>query len=613
MASTPIRFVDQSLPVEEKTITNDSGIRLGESIGEVMDTTDELENESIDTELAQNHIESVNEIQEKNSKKRKPKVHRPCPFCFKMQSALPRHLKTVHKEEESVMRAVSLKKKEKNAAFEDMRKDGIYKYNKKEMVTENPTYIRERNSSSSNDKLVMCDKCKGVYSKTYKARHQIHCGKDSGQIMIPLIPVETLVLNETSDEFKKLLNAMIIDNVSTMAKTDPIILEFGSRFFNWHSSKTEKLPTVMKRVRITIRLLSRLYIEFKKHLPNSIDASEMFKVQNLKSLICAIEALTDSGEEMKSGLKVQIENLIKDVTKVIQAHFIITGNNVGANDISEFLKVFPVIAREVFHGAHYRIHQKRNKSTRKPANLPDTDVINQLNNHLKEITSGGYIKLSLPSMVFTEVRDAACARLTVFNGRRGGEPARLFIYQWQEAIEGVWLRQTTRETYKNEIETGNRITFQEGKGNRQVPVFIPPDLVAAINFLCSMEVRKESDVADTNTYVFPSTKGSDNHISGWHALMNSCKKAHIDGKVNGTMNRHRVSTMIGMLGLPENEQQLAFDHFGHSGDVNRNIYQAPQAERQLATTGRYLQMIDNGNCSNGLNTSEKGKYSFPIR
>lgn len=31
-----------------------------------------------------------------------------------------------------------------------------------------------------------------------------------------------------------------------------------------------------------------------------------------------------------------------------------------------------------------------------------------------------------------------------------------------------------------------------------------------------------------------------------------------------------------------------------SGDVNRNIYQVPQAERQLKSTGRYLELIDKG-------------------
>lgn len=195
------------------------------------------------------------------------------------------------------------------------------------------------------------------------------------------------------------------------------------------------------------------------------------------------------------------------------------------------------------------------------------------------------------------IRDAACERLTIFNGRRGGEPARLFIYQWLEALNGVLLREETREAYKNEFETGNRITYQEGKGKRQVPVFIPPDLIDAMEFLCSAEIRRDSGVAVGNTYVFPSTHNSENHVSGWHALENCCKKCDLNGKITGTINRRRLSSLIVALGLPESDQILAFDHFRHSGDVNKHVYQVPQAERQLATTGKYLQMIDNNSSS----------------
>ena len=103
-----------------------------------------------------------------------------------------------------------------------------------------------------------------------------------------------------------------------------------------------------------------------------------------------------------------------------------------------------------------------------------------------------------------------------------------------------------------------------------------------------------------NTYVFPSTHNSENHVSGWHALENCCKKCDLNGKLTGTINRHRLSSLIGALGLPESDQMLAFDHFGHSGDVNKHIYQVPQAERQLATTGKYLQMIDNSSSTQSI-------------
>ena len=85
--------------------------------------------------------------------------------------------------------------------------------------------------------------------------------------------------------------------------------------------------------------------------------------------------------------------------------------------------------------------------------------------------------------MFVDVRGATCAQLTIYNGRRGGEPARLLMTQWEEAVNRVWLQPQTQETYKNEITTGNRITFQEGKGIQQVPIFSLPILLM-LCFLC---------------------------------------------------------------------------------------------------------------------------------
>ena len=86
--------------------------------------------------------------------------------------------------------------------------------------------------------------------------------------------------------------------------------------------------------------------------------------------------------------------------------------------------------------------------------------------------------------------------------------------------------------------------------------------------------------------------------------MTCCKKSKACVNVNGTMNRHRVPSLIGALALPETEQRLAFEHFGHSEEINRHVYQVPQAEQQLKSTGRYLQLIDN---SSGMTNSTPAK------
>ena len=605
LSSSPKAVSGDESFVIEKTLLNDTGVGLGDSIGSVLDTDYDDTHDHIQHQGDQGNDGDEPDISDKEDpvvkKKRKPKIHRPCLYCGKKQSALTRHLMTVHKNESEVIKAMALPRKEKNNAFTRLRKEATFKYNMKEMEKGDPCYIRERRKEvNTDDELIVCSECKGWYSKSYKARHQLYCGGNSGLVMIPTIPAKALFINKMPDDFKKMIAKMNVDEVSDVAKTDPIILMVGSRMYNGQKCKTEKIYEVEKRVRLSMRLLSRLYIQFKEELQElsevkSNDASDMFKITHLKKLIQAIETIS-AGEDntIKCGLKVQIQNLIKESGKIIQAHFLVEGKDDDASAVSNFMKVFGVVEKEVFHGALYQLHQKRNKSTRKPANIPDDDVINQLNQYMKMVTSPASISFELPANVFTKVRDATCSRLTVYNGRRGGEPARLFVYQWKEALEGVWLRKETRQLYQKEIDSNNRITFQEGKGNRQVPVFIPPDLVEAMNFLCSNETREESNVPVNNTYVFPSTQGSLNHVSGWHAMMNCCKSANLEGKMNGTMNRHRVSTMIGALGLSESDQELAFQHFGHSGDVNRNIYQVPQAEQQLATTGKYLQQIDNG-------------------
>ena len=107
--------------------------------------------------------------------------------------------------------------------------------------------------------------------------------------------------------------------------------------------------------------------------------------------------------------------------------------------------------------------------------------------------------------------------------------------------------------------------------------------------LCDLVVRYNAGVKEINPYVFPSTQQSDKHFSGCHNLDNACQKLPIvKHNINGTKNQHRLSTLIAGLGLTENKMELAFAHFGHSGDTNKNIYQVPQAHQQLLSPTKYL-------------------------
>ena len=223
LTSTPTKeFIDRN--VEEKTIENDSATVLGNSIGEVINTMNELRtSENIST-----FPTSANQAMKKLQKSKK-KIYRPCPYCEteNMQSALTRHLKKVHKNEPDIVQTLSLPRRKQIKVFERLRKRGIYLHNWKEIEKEQPTFVRERKQypgSLEND-MVICTSCNGFYAKQYRARHEIYCGKNSGHIMMPVIPVKSLakIIGIDDDNYKAVLNKMIVDGISALEKQTNIL------------------------------------------------------------------------------------------------------------------------------------------------------------------------------------------------------------------------------------------------------------------------------------------------------------------------------------------------------------------------------------------------------
>ena len=96
-----------------------------------------------------------------------------------------------------------------------------------------------------------------------------------------------------------------------------------------------------------------------------------------------------------------------------------------------------------------------------------------------------------PTLDFIKVRRTASSAMLIFNGKRGGEPARITLEQYQEAVDQSWLAEETEKTEGSET----LITYQEGKGNKLVPIYFPPVVVAACKFLADKDVRATNKVS----------------------------------------------------------------------------------------------------------------------
>lgn len=135
-----------------------------------------------------------------------------------------------------------------------------------------------------------------------------------------------------------------------------------------------------------------------------------------------------------------------------------------------------------------------------------------------------------------------------------------------------------------------------GKGNHYVvSVFIPDDCVQSLKKLADPVVREISGILPNNRFLF-ATQSSDIYISGWHVLKDvcSCVKLKQPELINGTNNRHRISTLFASMNASQGVRDAFYTHMGHSENVNKNVYQTPMALLGVTTYGKQLMLIDKG-------------------
>lgn len=122
------------------------------------------------------------------------------------------------------------------------------------------------------------------------------------------------------------------------------------------------------------------------------------------------------------------------------------------------------------------------------------------------------------------------------------------------------------------------------------------DTLPALENLANQEIRRAANVQKNNPYLFPSTRQSDFHHSGWHSFKSICEKVKLQHPENVTFtkNRHLVATIYSTLEIPEEERSNFYEHMGHSESMNKLRYQCPPAIKELTKVGKSLFAIDEG-------------------
>ena len=245
-------------------------------------------------------------------------------------------------------------------------------------------------------------------------------------------------------------------------------------------------------------------------------------------------------------------------------------NDSAAERITNFISVLKLVEDELFGDAFYEINYRKNVKGRKPIELPNEEDVQILIDECEKIMSSTDV-FDYSAKSYVPIRSATATFLIIFNARRGGEPTRLAISQWEEALRGEWV---DRDDLPNEYDDSSvLVTYQTGKGvNHLVPVMFPAESHKALRYLADKDVRSRAGILPSNDYLFPSTQNSPSHSDGWHCINDVLMKLDKKGAINATANRHRVATILARLSLTEMEKDMIFKHFGHSKSMNENRY-----------------------------------------
>ena len=488
---------------------------------------------------------------------------------------------------------MALPKKQRLAQFDKLRKEGIFIYNRK-IQGRKTDLMRERRQG--NEDLVICCGCQGFFSKRRIYQHKKKCA-DKGLCGFKdvAVPQNVSLAGVVSAEFlEKVVSFFRQDAVGNICRSDHAVLLLGDRL--WAKSIKKEKRVIMSDMRI----LGNLIHKMEDVRGSDFSGEDILKRSNFDDLKeCILNLTTTETGEMKAGLKVTLGFVLKKLVKIMKGQYIMKNMMKEPEEVDLFSSVLTMSWDFIFYTAQVFCESRRN-TLRKPGDMPLEKDVQTFRN---------FILSQMKVMVqkrdqewdkhrFIKLRNLICTRLTLFNARRGGEPARMLLSDWTDAEKNAWidpqLVQNVSDPLEKSLLNQFKIVYQSGKGSRRlVPVLIPNDTVEPLRILA--QKREQCDIPESNIFLFPSTGSSKDHVSGWNIMKDVTNL--VDGLERPELLiadkfKHRASTLFALTEVPEEKRHAFYKHMGHSQQINRDVYQCPLAVKEVTQVGKFLDTLD---------------------
>lgn len=459
-------------------------------------------------------------------------------------------------------------------------------------------------SLRSEKDLLPCDNCLGFFSAKLLWRHRIKCTNSKSRDH--RVAAQNILIAHLRTDAKlkdTVFPRMRADEISLVAKKDPLICAYGARYIKIHREK--HFINVASR---KMREISRLLIELKKIEPTIKCLFDALKPKYFDILVIATKTVAKYNSEkdkfesptyamnMGTYLKQCAEIAIVFALKRKEIAETVSSAEAEA-DLKTLIKVIESQWQyEISSQAANDLNiNKWNKVTLVPLasdlKLLKDFLILKANSAITGLNSGSNVS------EYIVLLETIFCRVILLNRRRPGELQRLKLDTYE--ISESSISNSMYEEFSEAVSPTEKILLKRfrrivirGKRGRGVPVLFSTDTQEHIKIL--LKFRKNF-VSVSNLFLFGNPQ-SNEPICGYKVLK---KYAAACGAKNplaitATKLRKHLATLTQLFDMSENDLEQLASFMGHTIGIHRENYRLPDDVFQTARISKLLILMEKG-------------------
>ena len=381
-----------------------------------------------------------------------------CYFCQQLVIKLPRHLERNHKYEDDVKEALKCNKKslERKQIWTKIARKGDYQATVKSLKEgKDFIYMVRENGQGNSSGALPCEFCLGFFSESRILTHEKKCFMKNDSIKPSTIGSRMMKMSEIASGeytqlFTEVLSRMKQDEIFEIIKKDNFLLMLGS--VEMLTKETDRYADV----RYVLRTLAKVLRKFRV-LCNSenIFVDQLVVPANYDNVLSVMYDLTGyegPRKMLKAHLVIKIGTALKHLALMMRIYFIKDGNAEMIEKCRLFIELYET--DYIRYSNHARAFQEKQKAN-VPEELPieaDVKLVKEYTvQQIKSIIRRSE-KEPLESTQLKELLKLTFVRVLTFNARRGGEPSKLTLKDWEATENDVWKRKADIENLKDPIE-----------------------------------------------------------------------------------------------------------------------------------------------------------------